>query len=65
MFSVIGPGLGASCAAWARVGEGWSSQRREAAAVAYIAATRTCSVRPFHHQVVFRFQVSGESGLRL
>ena len=44
MSSAVGPGLGASCAAWARGGEGRASQRREAAAATYMAATRTCSV---------------------
>ena len=42
----VGPVLGVSCAAWARVGEGQSSQRREADTVAYRAAIRTCSVSP-------------------
>ena len=46
MSSPIGPGLGATCVALDRGGEGQSSQRREAAAVAYMAATRTCSVSP-------------------
>ena len=46
MSYALGPGLVASCAAWARGVEGRSSQRREAAAVAYTAATRTCSVSP-------------------
>ena len=39
MSSAVGPVLGASCAAWVRGGEGRSSQRREADAVAYMAAT--------------------------
>ena len=46
MSSAVGRGLGASCAAWATGGEWRSSQRREAAAVGYMAATRTCSVTP-------------------
>ena len=46
MSSAIGPVLGASCAAWARGGEGWSSQIQEADTVAYMAAIRTCSMGP-------------------
>ena len=46
MSSAVGPAWGASCAAWARGGEGRSSQRREADAVAYMATIRTCSVSP-------------------
>ena len=46
MSSAVGPRLGASCAAWARVEEGRSSQMQEAATVAYMAAIRTCSVSP-------------------
>ena len=44
--SAVGPVLGACCAACARVREGQSSQRREAAAVAYMAVIKTCSVSP-------------------
>ena len=46
MSPAVGPASGASCAAWARGGEGRSSQRREADAVAYMAAIRKCSVSP-------------------
>ena len=46
MSSAVGPGLQAFCAAWAGGGEGRFIQRREAAAVAYMAATRTCFVSP-------------------
>ena len=46
MSSALGPGLGASSAAWARGEEGGSPQRREAAAVAYMATTKRCSVSP-------------------
>ena len=35
MSSAVGLGPGASCAAWARFGEGRSSPRQEAAAVAF------------------------------
>ena len=44
MSSAVKPVWGASCAALARGGEGRSYQRREADAVAYMAAIRTCSV---------------------
>ena len=46
MYSTVGPSPGVSCAAWARGGEGRSSKRREADAVAYMAASRKCSVSP-------------------
>ena len=65
MSSAVGPVSGASCAAWARGGGGRSSQRREADAVAYMAAIRTCSVSPSTMRWFFSLQVSGDGGFRL
>ena len=65
MSSAVGPLSGASCAAWARGGERRSSQRREADAVAYMAAIRTCSVSPSTMRWLSLSQVSGNGGFRL
>ena len=46
MSLAVGPGLDASCAAYAKGGEGRSSQRRAAAAVAYMVVIRTCFISP-------------------
>ena len=60
MSSAVGPVSGASCAAWARGGEGRSSQNR-----GVHGCDQDVFRQPFHHEVVFPLQVSGDGGIRL
>ena len=64
MSSAVGPGLGASCAAWARVGAG---RFPEAGGGRRSVHGRDQDVfrQPFHHEVAFLLQVSGDGGFRL
>ena len=65
MSSAVDPGLEASCNAWPRGGEGWSSQRREVVAVAYLSATGTCSVKPSTMRWFSPSRSQGNVGFRL
>ena len=65
MSLAVGPVSGASCAAWTRGGEGRSSQRLEGGRRGVHGCDQDVFRQPFHHEVVFPLQVSGDGGFRL
>ena len=65
MSAVVGPGLGASCAAWNRGGEGRCSSEAGGGRRGVHGRDQDVFRQPFHHEVVFPLQVSGDGGFRL